>query len=190
MKQVTNRCQHICSCMGFHLYVLFTGQQSVQIITHSLMPICLWMISGEIFSHQLPAFPQTIQALMATHETVKADENEPFWKFPGVWLCSPRLDNFCRLCPALTQLIQLGRAQQLRAAPTLSTRSYCSISPKQASHCKGHMLLHWLVHFIAQLRRNKIQYDFGTENKSYYSDDINVGAAPECDTNFGSYCQP
>lgn len=95
MKQVTNRCQHICSCIGFHLYVLFTGQQSVQIITHSLMHICLWMIGGEIISHQLPAFPQTIQALAATQETVKADENEPFWKFPGVWLCSARLGCFC-----------------------------------------------------------------------------------------------
>lgn len=54
------------------MYV-FTGQQYVELFTRILMHISLWMISVEMISHQLTAFPQTIHAPTETEETVKAD---------------------------------------------------------------------------------------------------------------------
>lgn len=37
-----------------------------------------WMMSAELISHQLPAFPQTIQALAEREKQVKTDQDKSF----------------------------------------------------------------------------------------------------------------
>lgn len=50
-----------------------------------------WMMSADLTSLQLPAFPQTIQALAEREEQLKTDQDKSFWKFPrGCWLSQPR----------------------------------------------------------------------------------------------------
>ena len=108
---------------------IFTGQKYVELFTRILLHMGLWMISVEMISHPLPAFPQTIHAPTETGDSESRLE-QILLKIPWSltvlslgWLFQHRH------YPSLTWLVRLCRAWQLVTAPKSAQKNMGMTGP-------------------------------------------------------------